>query len=91
MFHVVRILILTHFSTFHQSFFQEKVIPEENEEDDEEASDGDAGENVPVSVDANNSPYTSAIEGYKSFAKSKLNGSDSGLTHSDRDDSDRQR
>merc|ERR1719300_364439 len=68
---------------------QEKVIPEENEEDDEEASDGDAGENVPVSVDTNNSPYTSAIEGYKSFAKSKLNGSDSGLTHSDRDDSDR--
>lgn len=46
--------------------FQEKVIPEEDEED---SSLSEARE-PPVS----SSPYDSAIEGYRSFAKSRLNG-----------------
>jgi len=45
---------------------QEKVIPEEDEED---SSLSEARE-PPVS----SSPYDSAIEGYRSFAKSRLNG-----------------
>ena len=59
---------------------QEKVIPEVDEEDSltlEQSSQ-------PVT-----SPYNDAIEGYKSFAKSKLNGSESRAVTVVSDDSDR--
>eukprot|EP00092_Neocalanus_flemingeri_P001691 GFUD01001804.1.p1 GENE.GFUD01001804.1~~GFUD01001804.1.p1 ORF type:complete len:876 (+),score=235.22 GFUD01001804.1:615-3242(+) len=52
---------------------QEKVILEESEE--EEEYDDDEEEYIPVNLTKNvsNSPYDSAIEGYRSFAKSQLN------------------
>lgn len=56
---------LTQFSEL--SHFQEKVIPEEDEEEAEE---------IRVTREAGNTnggPYDSAIQGYKSFAKSALN------------------
>ena len=57
---------LTQFSEL--SHFQEKVIPEEDEEEAEE---------IRVTREAagntNGGPYDSAIQGYKSFAKSALN------------------
>ena len=57
---------LTQFSEL--SHFQEKVIPEEDENEEEE-------EEIRVTKEASHSnggPYDSAIQGYKSFAKSAL-------------------
>ena len=60
--------------------FQEKVIPElpEQEEEEEEEEVEETGED-------RHSPYESAIESYRSFAKSKLNGTTG--NGSDREDS----
>ena len=58
--------------------FQEKVIPELPEEEEEEEEVKEAGED-------RHSPYESAIESYRSFAKSKLNGTNG--NSSDREDS----
>ena len=75
--------------------FQEIVIPEEDEEDEDNDLNpvnlannhhNNFKENAPLST----SPYDSAIEGYKSFAKSKLNGtSDNHKVTTFSDDSDR--
>merc|ERR1719270_2827462 len=79
---------------------QEKVIPEEDEEEEEENDSNPvkvanhhhhhnhyngAKDNAPIST----SPYDSAIEGYKSFAKSKLNGTTDNHKVNFSDDSDR--
>jgi len=58
---------------------EEKVIPEMPEEEEEER------ENVEETREDRRSPYESAIESYRSFAKSKLAGSSN--TGSDREDS----
>ena len=80
--------------------FQEKVIPEEDEEEEEENDSNPvkvannhhhhnhyngSKDNAPIST----SPYDSAIEGYKSFAKSKLNGTTDNHKVNFSDDSDR--
>ena len=57
---------------------QEKVIPEMPEEEEQEQEQEEAGGD-------RRSPYESAIESYRTFAKSKLNGSSS--IASDREDS----
>ena len=70
---------LTQFSEL--SHFQEKVIPEEDEEEAEEIRVTREPSNT------NGGPYDSAIQGYKSFAKSALNNgssSDSNPVTSDR-------